>query len=162
MAKKGVFKKIVTGALKVGGAVLGFATGVGVLGAVGGAVKGTGALIGAKTSIAKLGGAVNKVKEGAANLVTGKTAEQRKLILQAKQESRDLVGKLETVDRLVGLGKSVEAARAAVGLDPVELTNYEGETVNKSSMFDFLQNKTVMYIGAALVGMFLLSKLKRR
>jgi hypothetical protein len=159
VAKKGIFKKILKGALAIGGAALG-------IGAIGGVVKGikagTGVLASLKGGVGGLRNTADKIKEGAARVLTGTTKQEREQVLAVKKEARDAKDKLEQVDRLIRAGATPEEARATVGLAEEELTSYEGEKVNQAGMFDFLKNKSTLYIALGLVALLIVPKLLKR
>jgi len=159
---KTVAGKILKGALIAGGGVLGLATGAGAVGAVGGIAKGIGAVKGASKGIAGLVKVKDNLKEAAARLVTGNTKEQREILAEVRGEAKTSKQQLDFVEKLIAEGLSPEAARSRAGLTSSELKEVDGEQINKSGMFDFLQNKTVLYIAGALAGMYLLSKLGKR
>lgn len=155
MAKKGLFKKILKGALTVGGAILG-------VGAVGGVVKGirsgTGVLAGLKGGIGGIRNTVDKLKEGSVRVLTGTTKKEREQILAVKKESREAQDKLQQVQRLINAGATPEEARATVGVSDVELTSFEGEQIQVSGFDALPKNKKYLLIGAGLIGVYLLAK----
>jgi hypothetical protein len=104
---------------------------------------------------------VDKVKDSAINLVAGTTAAQRDYIKSIKARSREEQEKLLAVEKAVNAGASVAEARAAVGLSPVELTSYDGEKIQSAGMFDFLQNKNVLYILGGVALLFIILKSKK-
>lgn len=172
---KTIAGKILKGAVIAGGSVLGLATGTKLFGAAGGVLKTavntvkdmktakgttTFAAVG-KTITSGITGYVDKVKEGAINLVAGTTKEQRDIIKSFKERTRDEQEKLNAIEKMVNAGATPAEARAAVGLAPEELTSYEGEKIQSAGMFDFLQNKNILYAGAALLGLALLLKRRR-
>jgi hypothetical protein len=156
MAKKGIFKKIIKGALIVGGSILGLGAGVG---AIKGVVKGTGALAGIGKGVGGIRNTADKLKEGAVRVITGTTKVEREQIQAVKAEAKKAQDQLDQIQRLVNAGATPEEARATVGMAETELTSFEGEKLNKAGMFDFLQNKSVMYIAGALLLLFLVPKL---
>ncbi len=103
----------------------------------------------------------DRLKESAGNLLTGTTKEQRQLINAQKAKTKAYQQQLETVEKLVNAGATPGEARAMAGLAPEELKEFDGEPIQQAGMFDFLQNKTVIYIAGALLGLFILSKLKK-
>lgn len=157
---KTIFGKILKGAAIAGGSVLGLATGLGIVGAGAKVVKGTAALTKAK-GVFGLRARVNAVGESARNLISGTTKQQRQLINAQKEETRENQQKLNAVEKLVRAGATPEEARAAVGIPEVQLTEFEGEPIQKAGISDIFKNKSVIYIAAGLIGLFLLSKMKR-
>lgn len=164
---KTVAGKLLKGAVIAGGSILGLAAGSNLVSSIAGnavkaasTAKGTGAL-------AKVGGVlsnfnlkVDKVKEGAANLLTGFTKEQRQIINKAKDEAKTEAQKLEVVEKLVSLGVDPAEARSQAGLSPAQLLTYDGEPV-KATMLG-MDNKTLLYLGGALAALFILPKLFKR
>lgn len=148
--------KLLKGAAKaiipIGGAVLG-------LGALKGMTKGVGVLQGVGLGITKAKKVIGTVGAGAVNLLTGTTKEERTQVQAVKAKTKAAADKLEQVDRLVRAGATVSEARATVGLSETELTSYDGAEVQSASMFDFLKNKTTLYIAGGLLALFLLPKL---
>jgi hypothetical protein len=157
MAKKGIFKKILKGALVVGGSILGLGAGIG---AVKGIVKGTGVLAGLKGGIGGLRNTADKLGEGAARVLTGTTKEERAQVLAVKKEARAASDKLQQVQRLINAGATPEEARATVGISETELTTVGGEKINSASVFDMFSNPVVKWLGLAVVGYFGLKALK--
>jgi hypothetical protein len=155
---KTIAGKIIKGAAIAGGSILGLAGG---LGAVKGIIKGTGALSGINSGIGGIRTVTDRLKESAGNLLTGTTKEQRQLINAQKAKTKAYQQQLETVEKLVNAGATPGEARAMAGLAPEELKEFDGEPIQQAGMFDFLQNKTVIYIAGALLGLFILSKLKK-
>jgi hypothetical protein len=153
---KTIFGKIIKGAVVAGGSVLGLATGIG---GIKGIVGGVGALKGASKGIGGLVKVVDKVKEGAVNLVTGTTKDERAQVNEVKKATKAATDKLEQVQRLIDAGATPEQARATVGLSPVELSEISGEPIKQAGMFDFLQNKNVLYIVGGLAALYFLPKL---
>lgn len=178
---KTIAGKILKGAVVAGGTVLGLAAGTSIVGKlVNGAKtvltkngateivkttvenKGTTALMkSGNTVLGNIKQSVDQLKQNAVNLITGVNKEQRELIKAQKQESREYQQKLRTVEKLVNAGATASEARAKVGIAPEELTTYEGEKIQSSGMFDFLQNKNVLYILGGLAVIFLLTKKRR-
>lgn len=179
---KTVAGKILKGAVIAGGSVLGLVTGVGIIGKTGSviaksasaiktAVNSVSAADKAKgtTVLSKVGetitsgirATVDKVKDSAINLVAGTTAAQRDYIKSIKARSREEQEKLLAVEKAVNAGASVAEARAAVGLSPAELTSYEGQPIQQAGMFDFLQNKNVLYVLGGVALLFIILKSKR-
>ena len=178
---KTIAGKILKGAVIAGGSVLGLAAGTSIIGKLAGGLKtvksATGATEIIKTTVAKKGTtalskagntvisglkqSVDHLKQNAVNLVSGVNSEQRQLIKAQKQETRDYQQKLRAVEKLVNAGATASEARAQVGLDSTEMTTYEGEPIQQAGMFDFLQNKNVLYILGGLAVIFLLTKKRR-
>lgn len=176
---KTIAGKILKGAIIAGGSVLGLAVGTkivtGVAGAAGGAIKtAVNAVRDARTArgttvLAKnvnqitsaIRQKVDLVKESAVNLVAGTTGVQRDYIRTIKERTREEQQKMNAVEKAVLAGASPAEARAAVGLAPEELVSYDGEPIAKAGMFDFLQNKNVLYIIGAVALLFILTKGKR-
>jgi len=150
---KTIFGKIIKGAVVAGGSVLGLATGIG---GIKGVVSGIGALKGASQGLGGLVKVVDKVKEGAANLVTGTTKEERAQVNEVKKATKAATDKLEQVQRLIDARATPEQARATVGLSNTELSEISGEPI-KAGMFDFMSNPVVKWGGIAL-GVYLLAK----
>lgn len=177
--------KILKGVVSIGSPVAAAVTGVG---AVGGMIAGVGAATGVATAaktIAKVvtggvtatGRAVSTVAEAAANIVTGTTKDQRKMIQEQKAETKSQVQKLEVIQKLIDAGASVQDAAAKVGVPlsqlaglfglPSESDKLVADTVkektdngNKNSMP--IDTKKLVILGAiGLAGLFLLPKLKR-
>lgn len=169
---KTIAGKILKGAVIAGGSVLALATGTKIVGAAGGVVrnavnsvkaaklaKGTTTLSAVgKTITSGITAKVDQVKESAINLVAGTTAEQRGYIKSFKERTRAEQEKLIAIEKMVNAGATPAEARAAVGYAPEELPSYDGEKIQQAGMFDFMQNKNVLLIGAALLGLVLLSK----
>jgi len=178
---KTVAGKILKGAVIAGGSVLGLVTGVGIIGKAGGVIARSAAAIKTAansvtaedkakgtTVISRVGqtitsgvrATVDKVKDSAINLVAGTTAAQRDYIKSIKARSREEQEKLLAVEKAVNAGATVAEARAAVGLSAAELTSYDGEKIQQAGMFDFLQNKNVLYVLGGVALLFILSKRK--
>jgi hypothetical protein len=155
--KKGIFGKILKGALIAGGSILG-------LGAIGGVVKGvtsgTGVLAGLKGGIGGIRNTADKLKEGAARVLTGTTKDERAQVLAVKAEAKAAADKLAQINRLVNAGATPEEAKAMVGVADSELTSLDGEKVNAASVVDWMSNPAVKWIGAAIIGYFGLKALK--
>jgi hypothetical protein len=154
MAKKGIFKKILKGALVVGGSILGLGAGIG---AVKGIVQGTGVLAGLKGGVGGLKNTADKLKEGAARVLTGTTKEERAQVLSVKADAKAAADKLAQVNRLINAGSTPEAARAMVGISEAELTAVDGEKINSAGMVD-MGNPIVKW-GIIAVGGFILLKM---
>lgn len=171
---KTIAGKILKGATIAGGSVLGLVAGTGIIGKAAGAAggvikniqagktienKGTTALstVG-QTVTSGIRKVVDKVKESAVNLVSGITPEQRKMVKAQKEETRQYMDQLKTVDKLIRAGATPAEARARVGLDPEELTEYDGEPVRTAGFGDILQNKNILYALAGIAALVLLSK----
>lgn len=150
------------------------ATGVG---AVGGVISGVGAAAGAAKGIGKvasfLKGAgkgvkkvvIDKVGAGAANLVTGKTKEQRQILKDVKKQARDQVQKKSFMDQLIKAGSDPVAAaqKAGIGVEPDnEATDQEPGAVTLSSLAPGVDNKKLLIYGgiaaAALLVFTMLNK----
>jgi len=112
--RKGIFKKILKGALAIGGTVLGVATGVG---AIRGIAKGTGALAGIGKGLGALKSRGAKVSDSAKKLITGMTKEQRAILNQVKDQNRVDTQKLEFMQKLIRQGKSEEEAASLAGVN---------------------------------------------
>lgn len=155
--KKGIVGKILKGALIAGGSILG-------LGAIGGVVKGitqgTGVLAGLKGGVGGIRNTADKLKEGAARVLTGTTKEERAQVLAVKETARAAQEKLQQVQRLVNAGATPEEARATVGLSETELTTLDGEKINSASIGTMFSNPIVKYAAFAVGGFFLLKALK--
>lgn len=111
--KKTILGKILGGAAKVVLPVVGAVTGIG---AISGIIKGTGAIAGIVTAGKAVIKTVDTVATGAANLVSGITAEQRKMIQEEKAETKVDTQNLTTIERLIKAGASVEEAASKVGV----------------------------------------------
>jgi hypothetical protein len=157
MAKKGIFKKILKGALVVGGSILGLGA---VTGVVKGISQGTGVLAGLKGGVGGLKNTADKLKEGAARVLTGTTKDERAQVLAVKAEAKAAQDKLDQVTRLVNAGATPEEARAMVGITSDELTTIEGEKINTASVMDWMSNPVVKWVGVAILGYFGLKALK--
>lgn len=151
-----VVGKILKGAAIAGGSVLGLGA---VIGGITGATAGTGALAGAvggvKSVVQTVGGAVDKVGQAAVNLVTGTTKEERTQIKEVKAEAKAAADQLEQVDRLIKAGATPEDARNMVGIPAAQLQEYDGKPITTAG----IDTKTLLYIGGALLAVFLLPKL---
>lgn len=171
---KTIAGKILKGVVVGGASVLGVVAGTGIIGkaatAVGSVVKniragksventGTTALSTAgQTITSAIRKTVDRVKESAGNLISGITKEQRDMVRAQKEETREYLEKLKTVDKLVNAGATPAEARAKVGLEPEELTTYDGEPIKTAGFGDVLQNKNVLYAIAGVAALLLLSK----
>jgi len=155
--KKGIFGKILKGALIAGGSILGLGA---VTGVVKGITQGTGVLAGLKGGVGGIRTTADKLKEGAARVLTGTTKEERAQVLAVKAEAKAAQAKLDQVQRLVNAGATPEEARATVGLSNFELTSLEGEPVNKAGIGDMLKNPVVKWVAIAAGAYFLLKALK--
>jgi len=171
---KTIAGKILKGAVVAGGSVLGLVAGTAIVGKVGGVIGGVVKNIRAGKSIPNSGTTalstagqtvtsgirkvVDNVKESAGNLISGIKKEQRDLVRAQKEETREYLDKLKTVDKLVNAGATPAEARAKVGLQPEELETYDGEPVKTAGIGDLLQNKNILYVLAALAAVFMLSK----
>lgn len=152
---KTVAGKILKGAVIAGGSVLGLATG---LGGVGGVIKGVGALKGASNGIAGLTRVTDKVVQSAKNLVTGFNQEERKLITEVKNKTRETLNKMNLVDKLVKEGATVTEAKAKVGINDAELTEYDGKAVQSASIGDIFKGP-VGWAALAVGALFILPKI---
>jgi hypothetical protein len=157
MAKKGIFGKIIKGALIAGGSILGLGAGIG---AIKGIRSGTGVLAGLKGGVGGLKNTADKLKEGAARVMTGTTKEERAQVLAVKAEAKAASDKLAQVNRLVNAGATPEEARAMVGVMSDELTSIDGEKINTASVMDWMSNPVVKWVGVAILGYFGLKALK--
>lgn len=146
---KTVAGKILKGAVIAGGSVLGLATGIG---GIGGVIKGVGALKGASNGIAGLTRVADKVGQSAVNLVTGYNKTERALITDVKNKTRETLKKVGLVDKLVKEGATVTEAKAAVGINDAELTEYDGKAVQSASIGDIFKGPVGW--AALAVGMF--------
>jgi len=151
--------KILKGAVIGGGSLLGLATGIGGIKGIAG---GVGALKGASKGIGGLVKVVDKVKDGAVNLVTGTTKDERAQVKQVKATTQAAIDKLDQVQRLIDAGATAADARAMVGLSPTELTELSGEPIKQAGMFDFLQNKIVLMVLGGLAALYFLPKLLKK
>lgn len=166
---KTVFGKIIKGAVVAGGSVLGLAAGVGLVGKIAGGVAKVATASSGTGILAKIGGVAggirnttDRLKESAANLITGFTQEQRELINKAKEDARTELQKLEVVDKLTATGMDVSTARAQAGLSPEQLVEYKGEPVQSAGIASFLQSKTALYAIGALAALFILPKILKK
>jgi len=155
--KKGILGKILKGALVVGGSILGLGA---VTGVVKGISQGTGVLAGLKGGVGGIRNTADKLKEGAARILTGTTKEERAQVLAVKADARAAQEKLQQVQRLVNAGATPEEARATVGISDYELTALDGEPIQKASIGDMFSNPVVKYLALAVGGFFLLKALK--
>ncbi len=159
---KTIFGKILKGAVIAGGSVLGLASGFGIAGAVKGVVKGTGALAGIGKGVGALKNITDKIKDGAARILTGNTKEERGLINAQKELTRENQRKLDLVEKLVNAGATPEDARAQVGLSDIELTSFKDTPLEKTSIGNLFKNPVVLVGAAVLAGLFLLPKIMKR
>jgi hypothetical protein len=155
--KKGIFGKILKGALIAGGSILGLGA---VTGVVKGISSGTGVLAGLKGGVGGIRNTADKLKEGAARVLTGTTKEERDQVLAVKAEAKAAADKLAQVNRLINAGATPEEARATVGIAEAELTAVDGEKINKASIGDWMSNPAVKWVGAAILAYFGLKALK--
>jgi len=151
--KKGIFGKIIKGALIAGGSILGLGAGIG---AIKGIVRGTGVLAGIGKGVGGIRNTADQLKEGAARVLTGTTKEEREQVLQVKEQAKKAADKLAQVNRLVNAGATPEEAKAMVGVAEEELTSLDGKPV-MSSMFS---NPILKWGLFAVGGFFLLKALK--
>lgn len=152
---KTVAGKILKGAVIAGGSVLGLATGIG---GVGGVIKGIGAAKGAATGIGGLTKVFDKVGQSAVNLVTGYNKEERTLINQVKDKTRETLKKMELVDKLVKEGATVSEAKSKVGIQDAELTEYDGKPVQSASVGDIFKGP-IGWAALAVGALFILPKI---
>lgn len=155
--KKGIIGKILKGALIAGGSILGLGA---VTGVVKGISQGTGVLAGLKGGVGGIRNVADKLKEGAARVVTGTTKEEREQVLAVKAEAKKAADQLAQVNRLVNAGATPEEARAMVGITETELTSLDGEKINSASIGTMFSNPVVKYLALAAGGYFLLKALK--
>jgi len=174
---KTVFGKILKGAT-IGVVAAGAAVGGAAL------IAGTGGAA-APAVVTAGGGLLSKVLKGtkkvvdvvgtkAKDLVSGVTADQRVLIQEQRQENRADVQKLNTIEKLVNLGSTVEAAAAKVGVPISELKGSFGIPSDADKQAAAVvtaakepvetgTKKYIMYAGLGLAALFLLpSLLKHR
>lgn len=176
--------KILKGVVSIGAPIAATVTGVG---AVAGVIGGIGAASGvakAAVGVAKVvkagvntaGRAVSTVAEAAANLATGTNKEQRELIQEQKAEQKAELGKLNTIEKLINAGASVQDAASKVGVPLSQLAGLFGlpsESDKKTAQFaeqksqvnnDIISapmdnKKLLTYAGVGLVALFLLPKI---
>jgi hypothetical protein len=113
-----ILKGLTIGAAGVAGIAAIAATGGAAAPAVATAGKGLlGKLVGmtAKAAV-QTGKGVSAVAKGAANLVSGLTAEQREMVREQKAETKDNLQVLKTIEKLMGAGATVQEAAAKVGV----------------------------------------------
>lgn len=172
---KTIAGKLLKGAVLAGGSVLALATGVKLFPAVGGAIKkGVNAVKDSATkagttAIAQIGeqatsaikGTIDKVTESAVNLASGKQGEQRAFYKAGKEAAQTGLKKVIDMAKLMREGKTAEEARAIVGAGADEVVEFDGKPVKTAGVFDFLQNKNVLYAGAAVLALLLLTKKSR-
>lgn len=156
---KTIAGKILKGVVIGGGSILGLATGIG---GVGGVLKGVGAAKGAAKGIGGLTQVIDKVGTSAVNLITGTTKEERKLVADVKDQTRETIKKMDLVDKLVRAGDTVTSAKAKAGIQDAQLTEYDGKPVQSASFGEILQNPTVLAIGGAILAFLLLPKILKR
>lgn len=155
--KKGILGKILKGALIAGGSILGLGA---ITGVVKGVTSGTGVLAGLKGGVGGLRNTADKLKEGAARVLSGTTKEERAQVLAVKAEAKAASDKLAQVNRLVNAGATPEEARAMVGVSETELTSLDGEKINSASIGTMFSNPVVKWGVLAVGGFFLLKALK--
>ena len=155
--KKGIFGKILKGALIAGGSILGLGAITGVVKGIG---SGTGVLAGLKGGVGGIRNTADKLKEGAARVLTGTTKEERTQVLAVKAEAKAASDKLAQINRLVNAGATPEEAKAMVGVSDNELTTLDGEKVNAASVMDWMSNPIVKWVGVGILGYFGLKALK--
>lgn len=153
---KTVMGKLLKGAAMAGGSVVAMYTGnkiiTNILQRTGKAKGHTALSLKSGNSVVSLSGTLDRIKEGAARLVTGKTKELRGKVNQAREEARELIMKQKTAEKLVSLGKGAAEARALAGLDPEELPEMDGKPIKKN-------NNMILFGGLALGAILLLSKI---
>lgn len=152
---KTIFGKIVKGAVIGGGTILGLATGAG---AIGGIVKGTGALAGIAKGVGSIKPIANTLKNSAMKLITGKTKEERQMINEQRELTRDEQHKLDLMEDLVNAGATPEEARAKLGIPESELTAFKGDEVKKSGMGDLFKSPVMLAAVGLLLLFFVLPK----
>lgn len=155
--KKGILGKILKGALIAGGSILGLGA---VTGVVKGITSGTGVLAGLKGGVGGIRNVADKLKEGAARVVSGTTKDERTQVLAVKAEAKAAADKLAQVNRLVNAGATPEEARAMVGVASDELTSLDGEKINTASVMDWMSNPIVKWVAVAAFAYFGLKALK--
>lgn len=157
---KTIFGKIIKGAAVGVGSVLSLATGVGAIKGIASGAGIASGIIGAVKSVPKT---VDKVAQSAINLVTGTTKDEREIIKQERQETREANRKLNVVEKLVKAGATVSEARAKLGITSEELENYDGAPVKSAGLSELLTTyKTPLMIAAGVFGaIFLLPKIKK-
>jgi len=174
---KTIAGKILKGVVQVATPVAAIATGVG---AIGGAISGAGliggAISGIKTTAKVAAGVVGVAKRtvstvgsAAANLLTGQTQEQRKLVRDQKAQTRADMAKLETVDKLIKAGAKVEEAATKAGVPIGSLAGMFGlptaeeiEIMPPEVKPAAVNGKNVGLLVAALAGILLLANIKGR
>lgn len=158
---KTVAGKLLKGAVIGGGSLLALATGNRVItNIVSRATTPGTAELASKTgsSVVGLAGYVDQFKEGAANLITGKTKEIRQTINRAKADAKTALMKTKAAEQLISLGKDPADARSAVGLEPYELEEVDGKPIEAGLM----SNKMLMFAALAFGAIFLLPKILKR
>jgi hypothetical protein len=173
--------KILKGAVSVAAPAAAIVTGVG---AIGGAISGAGLLAGAvsgvKTAAKVAAGVVTKtaqvantVKTAAVNLVTGQTKEQRELVQDQKQNARDDLAKMKTIEQLINAGATVQEAAAKVGVPLSQLVGSFGiaeevtsgvnqvKAMTPDSPEATMTKSNIGLIAAAAIGLLLLLGLKK-
>lgn len=156
--RKGIFKKILKGIAVVGGTVLGAVTGIS---AIKGIVKGTGALAGIAKGIGNIKNKVVNVGQSARNLISGLTKEQRAILQKAKQDSRNLQGKITLAEKLMREGVPKAKAYLMAGVDAAseyleEVTGPEPE--KKPIMIGGMDVSKLLLPAAVVLGLFLLTR----
>lgn len=121
--KKTILGKILGGAAKIVLPVVGAVTGIG---AISGLVKGVGAVAGVAGAFKGVGKSIDKVATAAVNLVSGTTKDQRQLIQDQKEDTREDTQKLTTIDKLIRAGDTVADAAAKVGVPMTALKGLFG------------------------------------
>lgn len=143
--------KILKGVVSVGAPIAGAVTGVGavagVIGGIGAASGVAKAALGVATVVNKgIGGAVRAVStvaEAAANIGTGTNKEQRQMIQDQKKEQKAEVAKLNTIEKLINAGASVQEAASKVGVPLSQLAGLFGlPSDSDKATADFAEQKS--------------------
>ena len=153
--KKTILGKILGGAAKV---MLPIAAAVTGVGAITGIAKGVGAVAGVKSAVTGVGGGIFKgldvVATKAADLVTGMSKEQRKILKAEKQEQSDAKDKLDFANKLIKAGDDTASAYSKAG---IPLEEASGAVVQSAGI------GKVILIGAGILGAIaLLAKLGKK
>ena len=163
--KNTIFGKILKVAAIGGGAVLGLGAGIKV---IKGIKAGTGALSKINTGLGAIRNKANAstlLKDNARGLISGLTKNERNLIKAQADESRDLQGKLNAMQKLIDAGATPAEARAKLGLPAEELTSFQGEQIQEASLVPIQgtqANKMILYAGLALAALFIIPKLLKK
>lgn len=150
--KKTILGKILGTAAKVVLPIAGAVTGIG---AITGMAKGVGAIAGVKNIVGGAVKGIDAVATKAADLVTGMTEEQRKLLSQQKQEAADAKDKLDFANKLIAAGMDKKTAYMKAGVPVAEMP--EGVAAQSAGM-----TQTLLIGGAIAAGLFLISKLFKK